>query len=72
MRKPDFCTCENKDEADQGLRFLYMDSKIPLLPKSEITSLLPSSIIEQHVCVGPGRKPEDQFSHNEARILALF
>ena len=43
-----FCIlCENKDadqlrgngEADQGLCFRYMDSKIPLLSKSEILSL---------------------------------
>ena len=47
MRKPAFCICENKDayqvrdnrEADQPLCFRYMDSKIPLLPKSEISSL---------------------------------
>ena len=47
MRKPAFCMCENKDadqlrgnrEADQRLCFRYMDSTIPLLPKSEILSL---------------------------------
>ena len=47
MRKPDFCICENKDadqlrgnrEADQRLCFRYTDSTIPLLPKSEISSL---------------------------------
>ena len=47
MRKPEFCICENKDadqlrdnrEADQGLCFRYMDSTIPLLAKSEISSL---------------------------------
>ena len=47
MRKPDFCICENKDadqlcgnrEADQRLCFRYIDSTIPLLPKSEILSL---------------------------------
>ena len=52
MRKPAFCICENKDadqlrgnrEAYQRLCFRYMDSKIPLLPKSEISSLLQSSV----------------------------
>ena len=52
MRKPDFCICENKDadqlrgdrEADQRLCFRYMDSTIPLLPKTEISSLYPDSI----------------------------
>ena len=47
VRKPDICICENKDadqlrgnrEADQRLCFRYIDSTIPLLPKSEISSL---------------------------------
>ena len=47
LRKPAFCICENKDadqlrgncEADQCLCFRYADSKIPLLPKSEISCL---------------------------------
>ena len=47
MRKPAFCICENKDadqlrgnrEADQRLYFRYSESTIPLLPKSEISSL---------------------------------
>ena len=46
VRKPDFCICENKvadqlrgnREADQRLCFRYIDSPIPLLPKSEISS----------------------------------
>ena len=51
MSKPDFCICENKaaDQlrsycaADQRLCFLYTDSRIPLLAKSEIARLKPSS-----------------------------
>ena len=47
VRKPAFCICENKDadqlrsnrEADQRLCFRYTDSTIPLLSKSEISSL---------------------------------
>ena len=47
MWKPAFCIWENKDadqlrgnrEADQRLCFHYTDSKIPLLPKAEISSL---------------------------------
>ena len=50
-----FCICENKDadqlrgnrEADQRLCFRYMYSKIPLLSKSEISSLKPSSVALQ-------------------------
>ena len=55
MRKPRFCICENKDadqlrgnrEADQRLCFRFIDSTIPLLSKSEISSLKPSSVAEQ-------------------------
>ena len=55
VRKPAFCICENKDpdqlrgnrEADQRLCFRYADSTIPLLPKSEISSLCPSSVAVQ-------------------------
>ena len=47
VRKPAFCICENKDadqlrgnrEADQRLCFRYTDSTIPLLHKSEISTL---------------------------------
>ena len=55
MRKPGFCLCENKDadqlrgncEAVQRHRFRYVDSTIPLLSKSEISSLQPSSVVVQ-------------------------
>ena len=55
MKKPTFYICENKDagqlrgdrEADQRLCFRYIDSTIPLLSKSEISSLLPSSVAVQ-------------------------
>ena len=55
MRKPAFCICENKDadqlrgnpEADQRLCFRYTDSTIPLLHKSEISCLRPSSVAVQ-------------------------
>ena len=55
VRKLAFCICENKDadqlrgnrEADQRLCFRYTDSTIPLLPKSEISSLQQSSVAVQ-------------------------
>ena len=55
MRKPTFCICENKDadqlrgnrEGDHRLCFCYIDRTIPLLFKSEISSLLPSSVAVQ-------------------------
>ena len=47
VRKPAFCLCENKDAdqlrsncaADQRFCFRHIDSTIPLLSKSEISSL---------------------------------
>ena len=73
MRKPDFCICENKDadqlrgnrEADQRLCFRYTDITIPLLPKSEISSLLPSHVAVRFVWDLVGN-PEYRLSHNEA------
>ena len=65
MRKRAFCICKNKDadqlrgnrEADQRLCFLYMDSTIPLLSKSEISSLyLPSVVVQPGLC-RTGQKP---------------
>ena len=55
MRKPTFCLCENKDadqlrgnrEAEQRLCFRYLDSTIPLLPKSKISSFYPSPVAVQ-------------------------
>ena len=55
MRKPDFCICEKKDadqlrgnrEADQRPCFRFTDRTIPLLPKSEISRLMRSSVAVQ-------------------------
>ena len=55
MRNPTFCIWENKDadqlrgyrEADQCLCFRFIDSTIPLLSKSEIIRLWPSSVAVQ-------------------------
>ena len=55
MRKPTFCICENKDadqlrgnrEADQRLCFSYIYSTLPLLSKSEISSIKHSSVAVQ-------------------------
>ena len=78
MRKPAFCLCENKDadqlrgnrEADQRLCFRYTDITIALLSKSEISSLLTSSVTggtAQFVSDLVGN-PEDRFSQNEAHL----
>ena len=55
MEKPTICICENKDadqlrgnrEADQRLCFRYTDSTLPVLLKSEISSILPASVTIQ-------------------------
>ena len=65
VRKPAFCICENKDadqlrgyrEADQRLCFRYTDSTIPLLPKSEISSPQPSSVVVQPGLCRKPRRP---------------
>ena len=76
MRKPAFRICENKvadqlrsiREADQRLCFRYSDSTIFFLnPKFQASSHL--LWLYSLVCVGPGLKPEDRFSHNEAHML---
>ena len=70
MRKPTFCICENKDadqlrgnrEADQRLCFRYIESAIPLLSKSEISSLYPSSV---------AAKPGLYRARSETRMLVF-
>ena len=55
MRKEAFCICKNKDadqlcgnrEANQRHCFCYTYSAIPLLSKSKISSLKPSSVAVQ-------------------------
>ena len=81
MRKPAFSICENKAadqlrgnrEADQRLCFRYIDSTIPLLSKSEISSLLSSHLLWLYspVCVGPGRKPRRPVFSQRGSIYLL-
>ena len=55
MRKHAFCIYENKGAdqlqgnraADQHICFSYVDRTIPLLPKSEISTVKPSSVVAQ-------------------------
>ena len=70
LRKPDFCICENKDadqlrgncEADQRLCFRYTDSTIPLLSKSEISSLKASSVsVQPGLCQTWSETPKTGF-----------
>ena len=69
MRKSALRICEIKGTdqllgnglADQRLCFCYIDKTIPLIYKSEISSLWPSSVVVQCGFVGPGH-----FSHDAA------
>ena len=70
VRKPDFCICEIKDadqlrgnrEADQRLCFRYIDSTIPQLPKSKISSLNPSSVaVQPGLCGTWSETPKTSF-----------
>ena len=70
VRKSAFCICENKDadqlrgngEADQRLCFRYMDSTIPLLPKSGISSLwLFSVAVQPSLCRTWSENPKTSF-----------
>ena len=70
MRKLAFCICENKDadqlhsnrEANQPLCFRYTESTIPLLPKSEISSLQPSSVaVQPGLCRTWSETPKTRF-----------
>ena len=47
MRKPRRRSASRYREADQRLCFRYTDSTMPLLPKSKISSLKPSSVAVQ-------------------------
>ena len=83
MREPAFCICENKDadqlcgnrKADQRLCFRYTVSTIPLLPKFEISSVQPSSVVVQPGLFGPGRKPRrpvfSQRGSIKARVVEI-
>ena len=76
MRKPTFCICENKDadqlrgnhEADQRLCFRYLDSMIPLLSKSEISSFWPSSVAVQPGLCRTRSETRMLFSHVAAHL----
>ena len=85
LRKPTFRICENKDadqlrgnrEADQRLCFRYIDSSIPLLSKSEVLSLYPSSVtVQSGFCRTWSEIPKTGFltqrlNYNEVFLLLL-
>ena len=75
MGKPTICIGEkdadqlrSNREADQRLCFRYLDSRIPHLLKSEISSFSSFLCLYRSVCVGPGRKLYCWFSHETAHL----
>ena len=80
VRKLAFCICENKDadqlrrnrEADQRLCFRYMDSTIPLLSESEITSLCASSVaVQPGLCQTWSETPKTGFLRTRLKYSQL-
>ena len=73
-KKPAFCMHENRGAdqlhsnrtADQRLCFRYIGSTVPLLSKSEISSLV---ICTAQFVSGLGRNPKDRFSRIAAHGL---
>ena len=80
VRKPAVYIYENKDEdqlrgdreADQRLCFRYTDRTIHLLPKSEISSLLPSSVaVQPGLCRTSSETPKTGFLTSRLKKLKL-
>ena len=80
VRKPAFCVCENKGadqllgdrEADQRLCFRYTDCTIPLPPKSEISSLYPSSVaVQPGLCQTWSETPKTGFLTTRLKYMSL-
>ena len=69
MRKQKRDQLRGNREADQHLCFRYTDSTIPLLSKSKISSLLPSSVTTARFVWDLVGNPEDRFFHNETCIM---
>ena len=80
MRKPDFANAKTKTQIRFAVTaklinpFFFATRIVQSLnclnPKFQASSHLLS--LYSMVCVGPGRKPEDRFSHNEAQIRCVF
>ena len=79
MGKLTICIGENKGadqlrsncEADQRIRFRYMNSKIPPLINSKISSFS-FLCLYKSVCVRPVWKPHCWFSHEAAQLVLRF
>ena len=81
MRKPAFCICKNKGAdqqrgnraTDQRLCFRYIDSAMTLLPKSDISSLFPSSVVVQPgLCLICSTTPNTNFLTRDSKKQILY
>ena len=76
IRKPAFCICENKcavtAQLTSAVCFRYIDSKIPLLPKSKIQASSHLVCLHSPICVGPGRKPRRQIFSRRGSYMYLL
>ena len=72
MRKQDADQLCGNREADQRLCFHYIDSTIPLLSKSEISSLYPSSVAVQPDLCRTRSETRSWFSHDVAQIFLMM
>ena len=76
MRKMDFCIYENKDEDQLRVTaklisaFVFATRIIQALYflNTKLQAFYHLLWLYSLVCVGPGRKPENRFSQNEAHI----
>ena len=81
MGKPTICISKNKGadqlrsncEADQRLCFCYTDSTIPILTKSKISILYPSSVtVQPGLCLTWSKPKLLVFSHTGSNIFLLL
>ena len=80
MRNPALCICKNKDAdqlrgnpaTDQRICFRYIYRKIPLLPKSKISSFRPSSVaVQPSFCRTWSNTPKTGFLVAQFIIIAV-
>ena len=80
MRKPAFRKCKDNGAdqlgsnlaADQHLCLSYIASTIPLLPKPEISSLQPSSMVVQpDLCRSWQKTKQNRLSHDGAHFMLI-
>ena len=78
MRKPAFCICKQRSRsadhaADQRLCFRYIDSTIPLLSKSKISSVYPSSeAVQPGLCCTLSETPKTGFLEMWINLCSMF